>query len=131
MMISTIALWLWLLVGCQISGSGEKPNEATPRPPSTNTPAAKGPEGKIPAGSEAQIELAKQNLANRLGTSTESITVASVEEVEWPDSSLGCPEPGKMYAQIVTPGYRIMLQAGGKDYEYHTDKGKNVVLCSR
>ncbi len=73
--------------------------------------------------------LAVADLAGRLGLPESAITVRSVESVDWPDASLGCPQPGMMYAQVITPGYRIVLEAGGKRYEYHTSQS-HVVLCS-
>jgi hypothetical protein len=36
-----------------------------------------------------------------------------------------------MYAQVITPGYRVVLEAGGQRYEYHTDTGRFVVLCEK
>lgn len=60
----------------------------------------------------------------------EEIEVLSVESVEWPDASLGCPERGKSYAQVITPGYRVILQVEGREVEVHTDRqGRNVVIC--
>jgi hypothetical protein len=29
---------------------------------------------------------------------------------------------------VITPGYRIILEANGKAYEYHTDGGSRAVL---
>ena len=52
-----------------------------------------------------------------------------MEAVEWSDASLGCPQEGFMYAQVITPGYLIILEAQGEQYEYHTDQTTNVVLC--
>ncbi len=97
-----------------------------PALPIKGTPPPKG----IPPGVGTAIELAKRDLAKRLGMPTNEIGIVSVEAVEWPDASLGCPEPGMMYAQVITPGYRITLEAGGKRYEYHSDWGKRVVLCA-
>lgn len=85
-----------------------------------------------PEGDKAAIvEIAKKDLAKRLKVRPESIELAKpVESVTWPDTSLGCPEPGMMYAQVLTPGYRFTLQSGGKLYRYHT--GKDVVkLCKK
>lgn len=107
----------------------------TPAAKAAETPASKatdqGTSKPIPQEAEPQVAHAKQDLAQRLGVSVDSITVREVEEVEWRDSSLGCPEPGKAYLQVITPGYKIILEAQGKSYEYHTDRGKNVVLCQR
>jgi len=60
----------------------------------------------------------------------EEIKVILVERVVWPDTSLGCPEPGKFYAQVLVPGYRIILEVGGKRVEVHTDLKGRVVICS-
>ncbi len=69
-------------------------------------------------------------LARELGFAVDQIAVVSSEAVDWPDASLGCPEPGVMYAQVVTPGYKFVLEAGGETYEVHTDEhGGNVALC--
>ena len=43
----------------------------------------------------------------------------SFECNEWPDSSLGCPQPNTRYMQVTTEGYRIQLQAGDQVYTDH------------
>jgi len=82
----------------------------------------------LPTGSEESIALAREDLAQRLGLTPEAIRLVSVEAVDWPDASLGCPQPGMMYAQVITPGYRIILSASGENYEYHTSL-RGVVFC--
>ena len=47
------------------------------------------------------------DLSKRTGLPKSDIKVVSVEAVQWPDTSLGCPQPDMMYAEVVTPGYRI------------------------
>lgn len=76
---------------------------------------------KTPPSAEPLVELAKQDLAFRLNISESNITVIKVIPVEWPDASLGYPEEGKLYAQVITPGYKIILLANKKEYEYHSD----------
>jgi hypothetical protein len=78
---------------------------------------------------EEVIALARADLAQRLGVAEEEIVVRSLEAVQWPDTSLGCPQPGMMYAQVITPGYRVVFEVGGKAYEYHTDAGQSTILC--
>ena len=78
-------------------------------------------------GKEA-VDLAQNDLAEQLNITTQAIEVAIVQPVEWRDSSLGCPQRGVMYAQVITPGFWIVLKAD-KQYIYHTDAGKKVVLC--
>ena len=80
------------------------------------------------AGAEPLVKLAKADLAQRLGLSPHEneIEVQSIEETEFPDTSLGVPEPGKTYAQVITPGYVIELAAAGQTYRYHAS-GERVV----
>jgi hypothetical protein len=73
------------------------------------------------------VALARIDLAQKQGIDADSIFVQSVEETEFSDASLGVPEPGVMYAQVVTPGYVIRLIVGGKVYRYHAS-GDRVVL---
>ena len=68
---------------------------------------------------QSLIGLARVNLAQRLGLDPDAVTVQDIQETEFPDASLGVPEPGRIYAQVLTPGYTIKLHAGGGVYEYH------------
>ena len=36
-----------------------------------------------------------------------------------------------MYLQVLTPGFRIVIAGGGKQFEYHSDEDGRVVLCSQ
>jgi len=47
------------------------------------------------------------------------VTVVEAREVTWRDSSLGCPQPGTMYLQRLTPGHLVVVRAGGRRLEYH------------
>jgi hypothetical protein len=91
------------------------------------TPAAT--EVEPPAKAEQAIRLAREDLAQRLSLAPEAIRLVSVEAVEWSDASLGCPQPGTMYAQVITPGFCVVLEAKRQKYEYHADAGRFVVLC--
>ena len=86
-------------------------------------------EVKPPPEAERAVQLAREDLAQRLNLSPDATRLVSVEAVDWPDTSLGCPQPGMMYAQVITPGFKVVLEAAGEEYEYHTDEGRFVVLC--
>jgi len=62
---------------------------------------------------------AQHDLAARLAIDPKIVKIASVETVEWPDASLGVPEEGMTYAQVITPGFELVLQAGEEQYTYH------------
>lgn len=83
--------------------------------PTTNSPTA--------------VRLAVDALAHDLQLRPEEIQVVLVEDRDWPDSSLGCPEPGRAYLQVITPGHRVILAAGGRQYRYHTDGRDLAIRC--
>ncbi len=78
------------------------------------------------------VERATEDLIQATSAASDEITVVSTEEMEWSDSSLGCPQPDTMYAQMITPGYLIVLETGGETYKYHsgTDPEGPLVQCN-
>lgn len=66
------------------------------------------------------VDMAIKDLSERLQIASD-IQLVSEEAVDWPDTSLGLPEKGMMYAQVITPGFKIILKVGDKLYEYHSD----------
>jgi hypothetical protein len=71
---------------------------------------------------ESAVERAKQDLAKRLNVSESEIGESSVSKVDFPDMSLGAPASGEMSAQMISTGWKINLNAKGKNYEYRADK---------
>ncbi len=73
---------------------------------------------------ETALSHARKDLADRLGIPESEITVESVEDVDFPDASLGAPIEDEMAAQIITSGWKICLQAKGSTYEYRADENQ-------
>ena len=82
-----------------------------------------------PANAQPVVDAALNDAASHLATTRDQLRVEQVESRDWPDSALGCPQPGVMYAQVVTPGFLIVISVGGKRLEYHTDSRGTVKLC--
>lgn len=103
---------------------------ATPSPTDiTKTPSTTIPGAPSPSGKPVE-EAAREALVHWLEVSSEEVEVVEVEEVEWPDTSLGCPQPGMVYAQVITPGWRVVLRVNDEAYEYHSGAGHEV-LCDQ
>lgn len=71
---------------------------------------------------ESAVERAKKDLASRLNVNENDIGEGAVSKVDFPDMSLGVPTDGEMSAQMISTGWKINLNAKGKDYEYRADK---------
>jgi len=68
-------------------------------------------------------ELSRQKKINK-----DRIAIKEVTKRDWGNSSLGCPKPGKIYSEMITPGYSIVLTLDNSDYFFHAGLNK-VVLC--
>ena len=75
------------------------------------------------------VEKAIQDLSDRLNLDRDEIAVVEAREVVWSNSSLGCPKPGMMYADVLTPGYLIILNANNFNFEYHAGQETEVIFC--
>jgi hypothetical protein len=84
----------------------------------------------IPAEAQSVVDLVVQDAATRLGVNASALTVTAIEAMEWPDASLGCPEDGGVYAQVISPGYRITVTDGSDSLEYHTGLNDAFVSCA-
>jgi len=124
---SVTAVFL-LMSACQLSTVSDMP---LPPGSGTGTGGFSMPELTTIPDPNAQklVQLAKESLARKFKISADQIHLSSVEAVTWPDASLGCPQPGILYAQVVTPGFQILLEAIGQAFTYHTDAKDRVILC--
>jgi hypothetical protein len=89
----------------------------------------------IPEGLKPGLDLDKQlavlntmqDLSQKYNIPVDQITIVSVESAEWPNSCLGIANINEVCAQMITPGWSIILNAQGNHYEYHTDlTGENI-----
>jgi hypothetical protein len=154
--ISIIALPALVLASCGVSQTiGQNENPASPpretlsaplpdsQPTITEQPAIS--QSPIPTTPDVQlsdtenptfvpreiIERTKADLVKQFGVNASQIRVMETKAVTWPDSSLGCPQPDMAYAQIITPGYWVLLEAKEQQYPYHTDQNEQIILCLR
>ena len=75
------------------------------------------------------VAQALADLALRLDISSDEISVESHVEIDWPDTSLGCPRPGMRYAQVITNGTLTVLTVDGCRYRYHAGGGRTPFRC--
>ena len=99
--------------------------EAPAATPQTQPAAAtKAPAATPQTLTGLQVE-ARQVLADRLSVPAAGLELVSDEPVQWGDTSLGCPQAGMFYAQVITPGHRITFRQGDDTYEVHTASGED------
>ena len=112
------------------TATAEPPASPQPAPPSTPAaePNTRPPEAAPPAtGFEAIADAAVQFAAAELGVDPASIQVLSVDAVEWRNSCLGVDKPGEMCMEVITPGYRVLLDVDGQEVAVHTNQDARVM----
>ncbi len=92
---------------------------------SVATPAAAG---AVPADLMNKILADAAKLS---GVDAAAISVQTSQAAEWPDGSLGCPQPGTAYLQVITYGYQVVLRAGTNSYDYRADGGGRFFVCKK
>jgi len=66
-------------------------------------------------------------LAESIDTDPGQVAVLEYTPADWPDSCLGLSGPGEACLQVITPGWRVVLQAGGVEYALRTDEFGTVI----
>jgi hypothetical protein len=130
--------WRIFAVAAAALGAGASAAATPPNSPArAATPdaahAASTPSDRSSAMSpelQATVDAALADAAKRTGIERARLKVVSAQAVTWPDGSLGCPSPGRSYTQALTPGFRIVIQAGKSTLDYHTNTRLHLVLCS-
>ena len=74
------------------------------------------------------VNAAREDLAEKLNVLPRQVEVVTFKRSTWPDSSLGCAQPGETYAENETPGFVIEFKHTGKTYRYHASMN-DLRLC--
>jgi hypothetical protein len=99
------------------------PVDTTPHPSGTPVTTSAIP----PAVRRAVVADAAQ----RFRVAANGVVLAQAERVTWPDSSLGCPEPGHVYGQALVAGFRVVAKTVEGELLYHTDTRGTVLNCAQ
>jgi hypothetical protein len=134
--LARLGLAVWVMLVLSVAACMPVMPEGTPMPDTESSPAPTeetmpdNATGADAAGMEIAAQL-QQSLANELQVVVSQVEVVSVEAVEWPDACLGVSSPDVMCAQVITPGYLVILSVDEQQYEYHTNSdGTSVQVAS-
>lgn len=121
-----VVLTLALVVGACGSQGTQASSESTDVPAQTSTDF----DTPLPQSESTDLDRAVEDLATRLDVDPTTIELVSDELVVWSDTSVGCPEPGNLYAQMLTDGRRVVLRHDDRSFVYHAAEGEDLFLCT-
>ena len=117
----------------QFEQHGPKLHGDPPPPPTLDPAGEEAPvvssEPITPEEHELYI-MAREDLGQRFGLEPDSVRLSYIERVTWSTLALGDPQPGMAYADILVPGFRMVLEAAGESYAYHTSMDRVVFVES-
>jgi hypothetical protein len=131
--IALLAAAAIVVVGCS---SATAPSREAPSP----TPASVAP-SLVPQESASMepgaiqlpasiIDPVVADIAKTAGVPVDQVVVISAESMTFPDGSLGCPQPGMAYTQILVDGYQIVAKVNGVLYDYR-GSGTSFQRCMK
>ena len=130
--LSVITLLIFLFASaCAASAAATQGPEEPATPPDLSTPTQVPTPTHIPVAlTPAQLAAIKA-LSEQLSLPVDKITIVSTEAITWPNGCLGIVRMGVMCTQNEVPGFKIVLEANGQKYEFHTNQdGSTVQLAA-
>ena len=126
-------------IALAVAACGGNDGENGPAVPATATPVTESaiptlqfntpspPDEAVPGGIETS---ARKLLAEELGVDGGDFKLHSSEGMGWSDASLGCPQEGMFYAQVLTQGFKLVFDLAGTSHAVHTNSdGSHMVVC--
>ena len=108
------------------SGDKQRQNKDNSSPPAPDQSEGRAgppapqeiPPEKLPADSEEAVAKVLAIVKQTLEEDVE-IIVMSREAVEWPNACMGIENPDGVCAQVITPGYKVVVRIGNSLQTYH------------
>src|SRR5919198_6050757 len=119
-------LFVFMLLMLALSACG--PVTAATEEPSTVVVEDEPTPTHIPVDLTPAQRAALNALMEQLNLSADKIKLVSSKAVTWPNGCLGIVRMGVMCTQNQVPGFKIVLEANGQQYEFHTNQDGSTVL---
>jgi hypothetical protein len=122
-----LGLIIWAVNSLKMSSTGSSQFSTN-----TPTPVAGAPTGSIRDLPASDITLSvRQSIAKDEKVGITEVVVVSLNKKNWPDSCLGISQPDTMCAQVITPGYEVVVKVKRETRTYHTNIGGSIVLLKK
>jgi hypothetical protein len=72
-------------------------------------------------------DIAAHVVADQSNRLASDVRILSVDAIDFGDSSLGCPQPGMAYIQVITPGYKVMAALDDQEFDVRIARGRGFI----
>jgi hypothetical protein len=95
-----------------------------------------GSPGSVEPASPCEPEFCERNAVDAAWALLEEdgvdgeITLVATSPAEWPNACLGVDQPNVACAEVITPGFLVILARNSQEYTFHTDLNGNAVSAA-
>jgi len=114
------------VTACAPTAATEGPSNVEEQPTATPAPTPT----HIPVDLTPAQRAALTTLSEKLNLPVDEIKLVATEAVTWPNGCLGIVRMGVLCTQAEVPGFKIVLEANGQNYEVHTNQDGSVALLA-
>lgn len=121
-LVSIICLLVFSTISCSDNQNNSPQVEATETPTTATTSSTE----ELPATVQSAV---LSDATRRISKPVAPLKITQTQKESWGDSCLGLAEPGTLCAQVIVPGWKVVVSDGQRELIYRTDeKGKQVKL---
>ena len=122
-LVTIVCLLVFSTTSCAETQTNSSPVESTSIPTKTI-------ESSLNQELPSDVQNAVLNdAAKRSSKTVAALRITEAEKQSWGDSCLGLAQPGKVCAQVIVPGWKVVVNDGQREWVYRTDEsGKQVKL---
>jgi hypothetical protein len=122
----TLVSIIYLLVFSTISCSDNQNNSPQVEAIETPIAATTSSTDELPATVKSAVV---SDATKRINKPVAALRITQTQKENWGDSCLGLAEAGTVCAQVIVPGWKVVVTDGQRELIYRTDeKGKQVKL---
>ena len=87
-------------------------------------------ETRVELSEEETARRVKADLARRLKLDAAAVRTVETASRTWPDAGLGCNARRGVLDPTAVPGFRIVVEANGRQFVYHADRFGRLLRCA-
>ncbi|MEM7725525.1 MAG: hypothetical protein AAF208_04040 [Cyanobacteria bacterium P01_A01_bin.45] len=123
-LVAAICLLIFSTAACTDTLTTSPTVESTSTPTPASTPSTSETELPVPIKSAVLSNASKQT-----SKSVAKLRITQTQKQNWGNSCLGLAQEGEICAQVITPGWKVVVSDGQREFIYRTDEsGKQVKL---
>ncbi|KST65407.1 hypothetical protein BC008_45650 [Mastigocoleus testarum BC008] len=124
-LVTALCTLIFSAASCTNTQTNPPPRESASTPTPTETPNSSRNQ-ELPSDVQSAV---LSDAAKRSSKTVATLRITETQKQSWGNSCLGLAQPGEVCAQVIVPGWKVVVSDGQREWVYRTDEsGKQVKL---